>query len=229
MIFLISSIVGVGIILLLLTPCYIYLSSRPKYKILTLLVKGLTTSIAFFFALYGYLKLNSIKSTSVPDTFFQNYWLLIAIGVCLIGDIVLRIHRVIGGIIFFVGHVAYIIFFLKLGEFHSISILIFTILCISGLCYFYRYLPRMEGLEIPLALYGCVISASVSLGVLLPLSVGIYGFIPAIAISLLFISDILLAHNKVIEESVLTRSFALLYYFGGQFLMAMTFYLPAVL
>ncbi len=230
MLYFILAIIGVAMILLLLTPWYIYLSNRPNHKLFTILVKGITTSIALFFAIFGYLRLEHMESnTPQISTFVHNHWLLIAIGICLLGDIVLKIHQVIGGVIFFLGHVAYIIFFLSLAEFHPASILLFTILCISGLCYFYRYLPRMEGLEIPLALYGCTISASVSLGIILPFSIGIYGILPAIAITMLLISDILLARNKIIEESILTSTFALLYYFGGQFLMAMTYYLPSIL
>lgn len=230
MVLLLISLIGVGIVLLVLTPCYIHLSSRPNHKLLTIIVKGLTTGVAFFFALYGYWQLEQIEpTTQILATFRHNYWLLIAIGLCLLADIALRIHMVFGGVLFFFGHVAFIVFFLTLAKFHPASILLFTVLCISGLCYFYRYLPRMEGLEILLALYGCVISASTSLGILLPLSIGIYGIIPAISISLIFISDILWARNKMIEENILTRTFALLYYFGGQFFMAMTYYLPSIL
>ncbi len=222
------AILGASIVLLVLTPLYSYLSKRPSHKILTLTIKGLNTGTSLLFAIIGYIRLVNQEITSVPKNLIHNNWILIGLSIFFVADIVLRIHIATGGILFFFGHVAYMIFFLSLSSFNAISILIFTIACVVVLCYFYRYSPILDGLKVPVALYGMTICGSLSIGILLPFTFGIYGYLPAIAIILLVCSDIMLARNKMVEETALTRTLVLLYYFTGQFLMAMTLYLPSI-
>ncbi|MDD5935391.1 MAG: lysoplasmalogenase [Clostridiales bacterium] len=223
------AILGASLVLLILTPCYSYLSRHSNHKVLTLTVKGLTTGVSLIFAINGYIRLiNHTNVTPVPSQLIHNIWILIALGICFAADVMLEIYFITGGTLFFLGHGAYIVFFLSLAKFQPISILIFTVLCVAGLCYFYKYTPSLENLVIPFALYGMMISASLSIGILLPFSLGLYGYLPAVAILLLFCSDIMLARNKLVGETAVTRTLALLYYFAGQYLMAMTLYLPTI-
>lgn len=222
------AILGASIVLLVLTPWYSYLSKRPNHKILTLTIKGLNTGASLLFAIIGYIRLVNLEMTSVPKNLIQNYWILVGLSICLVADLVLRIHILAGGVLFFFGHVAYIIFFLSLTPLNAVSILIFTILCVVVLCYFYRYSPMLDGLKVPVTLYGIIICASLSLGIVLPFTFGVYGCLPAIAILLLVCSDFMLARNKMVIETPLTRTLALLFYFAGQFVMAMTLYLPSI-
>lgn len=229
MLYLCLPIIGACLVLFILTPLYEYRSRTKRKHPATILIKGLTSGVSFAFALIGYLRLRGQESlTDIPNAIIDNYWIVVGLGLCVLADMVLCIHVVTGGVLFFFGHVAYVIFFFTLATPHPVSIFIFTILCVASLCYFYKYSPQLDGLIVPVTLYGILIFASLSIGITLPFLIGRFGILPALSILLLVISDLLLARNRMVTETPVSRSLALLYYFGGQFLMAMTLYLPSV-
>ncbi len=217
---------GFIIVLLVLTPIYAYFStSRCNQK--AIITKGATTTICFAYALAGYLKSNDISTFTAPPI-HHAYWLLIGLGICTLADVILCLRFVIGGILFFLGHISYIIFFLTLGGFHTVTIVVFTLLCVAALCYFYRYSAVLLKYHLLFVLYGMITLANLALGLLLPYTYGFYGIIPAIASILLVVSDFFLARNKLFEETKFTKRIALSFYFGGQYLMAMTLYLANI-
>jgi uncharacterized membrane protein YhhN len=226
----ILAIIGAFLILFVLVPVYVTFSKQPKYKISCIAIKALTTGISFVFALIGFLTLNKLPNINGNEYQIPSpYWALIGLGLCLIADVFLCINLVAGGVFFFLGHLAYIAFFLSLGGFHTVSIIIYTLLCVATLCYFYRYTAILKRYHLLFVLYAMTILATVTLGLLLPYTYDLYGFLPACASLLLVASDFLLARNKLLEETPLSRIVALNCYFMGQYLMAMTLYIAAFL
>lgn len=224
------AILGLFIILLVLTPLYYYLSHHKKNIFLRVGVKGLATGISLFFALAGYIRISHLGNTAdVPFTMTSKIFLLAGLSICLLADISICFNLLIGGFLFLTGHVAYLIFFLLLTHFNPLSILIFTILIVAFLCYFYRYLVTLKKLAIPIFIYGTLLFASLSIGVMLPLSIGSCGFPCAIAIALLVIGDLIYFYDHIVKETPASKTLELLYYFSGQFLMAMTLYLPTII
>ena len=189
----------------------------------------MNTGISLLFAIIGYVRLINLEVTSVPKNLIHNSWILVGLSICIAANIVFRIHIPAGSVLFFFGHVVYIIFFLSLSSLNAISIVIFTILWVIVLCYFYQYSPILEGLKVPITLYGMLICASLSIGIVLPFTFGIYGCLPAVGILLLVCSDLMLARNKMVAQTNFSRTLVLLCYFAGQYIMAMTLYLPSVI
>lgn len=218
------------IILLVLMPLYLYLKNINYAKSLTLLVKGSTTGLILITAIFGMLLLsNSHPPNFAPKELIDNWWIVLGLFLCMLADIILEINFLIGGVFFFLGHFSYILFFLKLAQAEIISIPIFVVLIALALCYFYCYFVISDIKKCLYALYVILLSASFSLGIVLPFTFGMYGLFPALAITLLIISDFLLARNRLNTSSMLSETVALSFYFMGQFFMAMSIYMPAVL
>lgn len=230
MLTIILAIIGAILILFVLTPAYLFSSTQAKYKSIGVILKGITTGISFLYALFGFLTLSQQSNNlSMKYPILYPYWLLIGLGLCVLADIMLCFRIIAGGALFFLGHLAYIIFFITLGGFHTIAIIIYTLLCVATLCYFYRYTSIVKRFRLFFVLYAMMILITLTLGILLPYTYGIFGIIPAIASVLLVSSDFMLARNKLLLETKTTRFVALSLYFGGQYVMAMTLYIAAFL
>lgn len=225
MLTLVLAILGAILVLFLLTPAYAYLSSEKKYKKTAILVKGLNSGVSFGFALAGFIMWKNQTTIANPDSYMvAPQWVLIAIGLCVLGDVCLNVNFIAGGILFFLGHIAYIIFFLTLAAFNNIAFLLYTLLCAACLCYFYQYSTIVKRFHLLFVLYAMTILATLTFGLLLPYTYGWYGFLPAAASFFLVSSDFILARNKLTDNSKVLRLLSLTCYFGGQYLMAMTIY-----
>lgn len=218
---------GIFLMILILMPCYISLKRRGRNKKLSLFVKGATTFIAVILSYLGYWKsMTSQVPNQLPASFFSRS-ILIGLTLCLFADVLLGIQVYIGGFLFFLGQVAYIVYFISLGGFPIICIPMISIFTGIALCYFYRYSARLRKEKYLYFFYGLTIFTTLSLGLTLPVTIGIWGYPLALASILLVVSDILLARNTLYKETSLSDTVALLYYFSGQMLLALTIYLPA--
>lgn len=218
------------IVLLIFTPLYLYLKDNKYPNYLTLFVKGSTTCVAVLICSIGMIILSASKSsTEIPSEIKNNWWIFIGLSICVIADIALEIHFPVGGVLFFFGHIGYLIFSLSLASFTPSSIPIYVVLLVLGLCYFYRYFSFLGRKKYAICIYASTIAASFSIGIVLPFTFGIYGLFPALGSCLLLISDVLLARNLLNKSTILSRIVALNFYYCGQLSMAMSIYIPAIL
>jgi len=113
----IISMIGIFLMIFILMPCYLSLKRSGRNKNLKLTVKGATTLIAVILSYIGYWNAMTTDVTNhLPESFFSRS-VLIGLTICLFADVLLEIQVYIGGILFFLGHVAYIVYFIMLGGF----------------------------------------------------------------------------------------------------------------
>ncbi len=218
---------SIFLMIFILMPCYLSLKRRGRNKKLSLLIKGATTLVAVILSYIGYWKAMTLLDTNhLPSSFFSRS-VLVGLTICLFADVLLGIQVYIGGFFFFLGHVAYIVYFIQLGGFPIICIPMVSFFTGIALCYFYRYSARLGKEKYLYFLYGLTIFTSLSLGLTLPFTIGLLGYPLALASVLLVASDLLLARNTLYRETSLSDTVSLLYYFSGQLLLALTIYLPA--
>jgi uncharacterized membrane protein YhhN len=77
--------------------------------------------------------------------------------------------------------------------------------------------------------YAITIDCTLSLGIVLPFSIGPYGVLPALAAILLVISDYMLAANRLSGRKAWSDLMYLSYYFTGQFFLSLSVYIPVML
>lgn len=210
---------------LFLIPLYLYLKSHDFIPWVTLTVKGLATLIPVSIVLFSCISINKNPAfEAVPATFYNNWWILYGMVICLAADVILELQFLSGSILFFFGHLCYITFLLQLAPFSPISIPVFAVFIVFGLCYFYPALQEANKKKIPCCIYGTTLALSASLGVVLPLQLGLYGIFPALATFTLMVSDILLVRNLRTTASQYAKSFALNCYYWGQMFMSFSVY-----
>lgn len=222
-------ILFLGAILLFIVIIPLYLNTKHgEHRILALTVKGIATLVPVLFCLSA--SLNPIKITNVDCNSIQtlptiSYWLLAGLILCLFGDIILEIHFVSGMGAFLLGHICYITAFCILAPIIWWSIVIFILLSLLILKLFYSSIPGMGDNKIAFLIYGSVILVMVSIALLLPFSVGIWGIIPAIGAFLFVLSDFLLARNLFIKSTPLSDAVSLYCYYAGQLTLSASVYL----
>lgn len=224
---------GVSIVVFVLLPFYIRLKHQEHYVPLKIFIKGVMTFIALMFCLSGLMKIYSstrdIFNLTTEKGFHTDILIAAALFICMIADMFL-VRKFMTGVVFFLlGHICYIIYFIRIGGFNPVSIPVFAVILTCMALYFNRYKERMGKAMPAFYVYGTVITCTVSLGVMLPFSLGPYGVIPAISSVLLIISDIMLAMNKFTRKVPLSDLLYLSYYFTGQFFLAMSVFIPAYL
>ena len=227
--------IAIGAVLMefLLLPIYIRLKNREKYKPLKITLKGCMTLIPVVFCTTAILALHKRTgdwSSLVTDSGYETSLLILAgLIICLVADVVLVINFPVGMFLFLFGHICYILYFLTIGSFHIISIAILAV----GFTFTYRYFNRFReamGKLLPAYfLYALTIDITFSLGILLPFTIGPYGVLPALAASLLVISDYMLAVNRISGRKPWSDLMYLSYYFTGQFFMSLSVFIPVML
>lgn len=223
---------GSALMQFLLLPIYIRLKNRQKYAPLKIAIKACMTGIAVAFCAYAiytlYRQTGDIRNLITASGYHTNLFVLFALCICMVADVALVICFPVGMLLFLFGHLCYIAYFLTIAPFSPVSIIIFVVLCTAAAIVYGRYRDRMGKLMIAFYIYGTVIIGTVSLGIMLPFSIGPYGVVPAIAAVLLVISDFMLALNKIFKRKVLSDLMYLGYYFTGQFFMALSVFVPIV-
>lgn len=219
-------LLALSIIWFFLTPVYYHLRDQTNNKILPLFIKAANTGTSLLLAFIGLLLFLQHPET-IPKELSQNHLLVLGLGLCLIGDIVLNLNFIAGGVFFFIGHVSYIFYFIGLNGFPPIAIPIITICFVLLLLYFYPYTADIPNVSIVFAGYGLTILTTSTLGILLLFHLGIYGIFFAVGSLLIVLSDLLLFKNHLVMELRHSSITALYLYFTGQFFLALGLYLPA--
>ncbi len=226
-------VAGAAIMEFLLLPFYIRLKHRKKYVPLKLVLKGCMTLIPVvicamaFFRLYGRSGDFSEMSTSAG---FQTSPLVLAgLCVCLIADIVLAVNFPAGMVLFLLGHICYILYFIRIGGYNPLSAVILIVAYIFTYRSFSRFREAMGRLWPAYYLYALTIDMTLSVGLMLPFGIGLYGVIPALASCLLVISDYMLAANRLTGRKRWSDLMYLSYYFNGQFFLALSVFGPVMM
>ena len=225
--------VGIAVVQFLLLPIYIRLKNSKKFTILKITIKVCMTVIAADFCAFGIFTLSArnggIQNLVTPKGYTTNLFVLYGLIICAVADALLVIKFAVGMLFFFLGHICYIIYFLKIAPFNPVSIIVFVITAGILAIYFNKYRENMGKLKIAYFIYGVTINVTFALGIMLPFSIGSYGVVPAIAATLLVISDVMLALNNMHKRKVLSDLMYLGYYFMGQFCMALSVFIPIML
>lgn len=225
--------VGAALVQFLLLPIYIRLKHIRRFAPLKIAIKGSMTLIAVLFCGFAiftlYSRTGDIHNLVTPKGYETNLLVLIGLTICMIADVMLVIKFVVGMMLFLVGHLCYIAYFLSIAPFNPISIIIFVISATITFIYFNRYKENMGKLKTAYFIYGLVILGTFSIGIMLPFSIGPYGVVAAISAVLLVISDFMLAINNVHKQKVLSDLMYLGYYFMGQYFMALSVFVPIMI
>ncbi len=200
--------------LILFVPIYTrskFDGSKRKKK---LLWKGACVGLPFLV-----LVIETILAGFSKELTISNYILILAMLLCGLGDIVLEIKFVMGGILFFFGHVGYIISMILLTEkmnpsvflVFALMIAIGTLLTVSKLSKKYRFY---------LIVYNIAISGSFAFSLPLIMTGNPALVLLGLGACFLMISDWLLARNKKYGNTFGWSLISLLFYFGGQVLIS---------
>lgn len=232
MYYLAAIVLGSAIMQFVLLPFYIRLKHKMKFAPLKITIKGCMTLIAVIVCAYGiftlYERTGDIHNLTTASGFKTDLIVLIGLTICMIADVMLVIYFPVGMLFFLIGHICYIIYFLKLAPFNLLSIVLFLIPAIISGIYFSRYKEKMGKLLPACYIYGCVILCTFSIGIMLPFSIGPYGVIPAISAVMLVISDYMLAANKFVAKNSFSDLMYLGYYFSGQYFLSLSVFVPIV-
>ena len=214
----------------LLLPLYIRLKHKMRFAPLKITIKGFMTFIAVAFCACGiymlYVQTHDIHNLVSATGFHTDIMVLIGLCICMLADVMLVIYFPVGMLMFLAGHICYIIYFLRLAPFNTVSLVIMAGPAIIAGSYFSKYKEKMGRLLPAFYVYGAVILCTFSIGILLPFSIGPYGVIPAISAVMLVISDFMLAANKFVAKNTFSDLMYLGYYFSGQFFLAMSVFVP---
>lgn len=195
-------------------PAYL-LSKRNKESAISLTFKGACTLIAVLLSFAG-----AVRSGSPAA-----WCMTVGLFVCMIGDVAIGIQFVCGVFSFLLGHLCYITAFGIIAPFSPWSAVTFLFIAAAFVILFYKRLDKMGSAKVPLCVYVAVISAMLSIALLLPASLGIAGLLPASGAVLFVLSDALLARNLMIRSTRFSDTLSLVCYFAGQYLLALNAFL----
>lgn len=150
---------------------------------------------------------------------YKELFLFIGMLLCAVGDIVLEIRFLRGGILFLAGHLVYVASFIYIGGgFNIVALSVYVVLAIAGVILTLKKLGKKY--RAALLAYNFVISATFALSISLIFTFKPENMILGIGACFLVISDWLLARNKVYKTGYYWSLLSLVFYFGGQILIS---------
>ena len=150
---------------------------------------------------------------------YKELFLFIGMLLCAVGDIVLEIRFLRGGILFLAGRLVYVASLIYIGGgFNIVSLSVYVVLALAGVILTLKKLGKKY--RAALLIYNFVISATFALSVSLIFSIKIENMILGAGACFLVISDWLLARNKVFKTGYYWSLLSLVFYFGGQILIS---------
>lgn len=201
--------------LLLLVPKY----TRCKYdhtpRTRKLIWKGTCIGCPLLIIICGAVAFKIIKGV----TGITMWFLVLGMTLCAVGDIILEIKFIKGGLLFFIGHLTYVTALLTIKNSISfVSLGVYVVLVTVGTILTVKKLGKKY--RTALIAYNMVISGSFSLSVPLILSGSPALVLTGTGLCFLAISDWLLARNKAFGSNYSWSLVSLLFYFGGQILIS---------
>ena len=151
---------------------------------------------------------------------YEELVLFIAMLLCAIGDIVLEIRFIRGGVLFLAGHITYVAAIIYIGKgINIISLFVYVVLATAGVIL--TLLKLGKKYRVVLLLYNFVISATFALSVPFIFSGDVPKMLLGCGACFLVISDWLLARNKVYKTGYYWSLLSLVFYFGGQIMISL--------
>ena len=200
--------------LILLVPKY----TKSKYdhtpRNTKLVWKGFCIGIPFLIILTG-----TLLKTLQQRAGFSDWMFVIAMAFCAVGDIYLEIVFIKGGILFFAGHLLYVVSLLSIQN--SISpVTIVVYICMVSIGSFLTLTKLSKKYRTALIGYNLAISGSFSLSIPLIMTGRPPFVLLGVGACFLVISDWILARNKTYGSTYNWSLVSLLFYFGGQILIS---------
>lgn len=197
-------------------PLHFYGKKHGK-TVLSQIFKALPTIMAAMFAGYAALCL--------PES--DDYALLIFLGLCtgVFADVLLGIRFEVGGFLFFLGHVLYV---LALSRYRALSWWCLTVFVIAGAVleiFVYRYRDKVSAKIILLGLqiYALALSALLAFSLPLPfLAPGPRSVLVASGAALFVASDMTLCYNTIQKKPTLWHYLSLGVYYSAQLLLGLS-------
>lgn len=152
---------------------------------------------------------------------FYEMMLLVGMTVCLLGDIILEIRFLAGGVIFFVGHILYVLAVADLLKHVTVTAVItyVTVSLVSGLITVKKLSAKYRK---PLLLYDLLVCMTFSAGIELICMFSPCETVLGAGMCLLVVSDWLLYRNKAYGSDFKRSLIAIYPYFLGQLLVALS-------
>lgn len=205
---------AVVLIALVLMPLKFHYQGRSKP--LELVFKAASTAVALGFAVYR------CASTGFAEPYAL--WLALGLALCLLGDIFLEIRFTVGGALFFLGHVAYVVGVSERFTLTWVTAAAFALAAAGLLPFLYHYRARIPGALLPpLTVYALVLA--LLLGAALPqpfLALSRQTVLLALGAALFVASDMTLCRNMVLQKGTRPQYVSLLMYYLGQLLLALS-------
>ncbi len=189
---------------------------QPTNKPLSLVFKGIPTAIALGFALYRCVCVGFAEPFAL--------WMLIGLTLCLLGDIFLEIRFTLGGALFFLGHVSYVLGMRSHNGFTAFTAVVAVCAAAVLLPYLYHFRSKIPA-KLMLPLTGYALALSLLLGSALPqpfLALSRPAVLMAVGAALFVASDMTLCRNMLLRKSRRAQYVSLLMYYMGQLLLALS-------
>jgi len=214
----IAAVLGIALFFVF-EPIYLKMSFSVPKKKLSLLFKALATTMTLTLTVLGYLR--------SPDTF--GLLMMIAMGICLVADILIGVNFIVGVFAFLLGHLFFIPAFLQTYNprwFFSVSVFVFGLLLVWFL--FHNYFKTAGDKCVPCLVYSVILSAMLALGVPAFLTFDTRGTLLAAGAVLFVTSDLTLARSKFIKRTQLNDTISLTLYYMAQFLFGLSVFVPTI-
>lgn len=200
--------------IILFVPKYTQCKYNHTSRTRKLVWKGICIGCAFLILLFG-----TIVNGLTGSLDCTGILIVVAMLLCAVGDIVLEIRFVRGGVLFFLGHLFYVAVMVSLQKSFCItSIIVFVIMVVLGT--FLTVTKLGKKYRFLLICYNIIISASFSLAIPVILTFRPANVLLGTGVMFLVISDWILARNKSLGSTYNWSLAALVLYFGGQILVS---------
>ena len=200
--------------LLLFVPLYNYCKFHHVQRNLKLLIKGICIGFPLLLLIVGAVDLLTL---SVFD--IASFILIAGMVLCAVGDILLEVRFIRGGILFACGYGFYIVALLLRSPFFSyVQLIVFFLFFTGGNFLTVKLLSRKY--RTALIIYNTLISAAFALSLSFVASGEKALVFLGFGVILLVVSDWLLARNRYVRAGSVWTLIALMLYFSGQLLIS---------
>lgn len=191
----------------------------------TTLPKAITKGIAsVLFVLCGIYNLILVYTFHKLEKSWKAFFMVVGLFFAMLGDIVLIFNFILGAMLFAIGHIFFLVYFIMLQRFKWLDFIIFVVLITACLLVIYLY-PYFEfnGLKPIVIAYTCIIASMLSK------AIGNYitsrnagNLISLIGASLFSFSDLMLLFNVFGVANSIFDYLCIYTYYPAEFLLAIT-------
>ncbi len=203
-----------AVIWLVLSPLRFFFKAK-GHKLVSIGFKGLATLLCALMAGRGYV--------ATGDAYAK--WIFAGLCVCTLADVMLDLRFEVGGALFFLGHMLYV---LALAQFRALSwwSLTVAVIALAGLWLFasrYKNAVPQWHIMAGIFIYGLALAALLGFSLPLPfLAPSRRALLAALGAAAFVLSDMTLCHNTVRKKPVKWHYISLGIYYTAQWLLALS-------